>query len=150
MKAAGFSLIEVIVATTILMTGVASLAQLIAWSARANDLARSSSAATLLAQQKVEALRAGASELSPSPAGALLADTPGYSDYLDSRGAPLETTTSTPPAGTVFVRRWSIDMLPGSVRDTVVLQVVVIRWSESRAQGWAAAHLVTAAARRGG
>ncbi len=49
----GFSLIEVIVATGLLTVAVASLAQLFAISVRANAIAKTTTYASVLAQQKM-------------------------------------------------------------------------------------------------
>ena len=57
-KAAGFSLLEVLVATTILTVALVALAELFAISTRANDSARVTTFAAVLAQQKMEQLRA--------------------------------------------------------------------------------------------
>lgn len=54
----GFSLVEVLAATVIMTVALVSLAQLFALSTRANYTARSNTYAALLAQQKMEQLRA--------------------------------------------------------------------------------------------
>src|SRR6266850_6617525 len=54
---AGFSLLEVMVATAILATSLVSLAQLFALSTRSNLASRNSTFAAVLAQQKLEELR---------------------------------------------------------------------------------------------
>jgi prepilin-type N-terminal cleavage/methylation domain-containing protein len=147
----GFSLIEVLVAVTILTVALTALAQLFAVSTRANSSAKATTHATLLAQQKMEQLRSlawgfdafgtpltdsttdiavvpesahGGAGLSPSPSDALRRNTTGYVDYLDGSGTVLGTGT-TPPAGTVYVRRWSV--VPADPANTVVLQVMVTR-----------------------
>jgi hypothetical protein len=131
----GFSLIEALVATTIMLVGVLPIAQLIAASTKANASARANSLATLLAVTKVESLRAiewGGAGLAPSPAGALSTNTPGYVEYLDDRGATLNGTglvAGTPPVGTVYLRRWSVVVLPATL-SAVVLQVVVKPWPD--------------------
>jgi prepilin-type N-terminal cleavage/methylation domain-containing protein len=124
---AGFSIIEVLVATAIVAVGLASLAQLFVSAANVNRLARMTSTAALLAGQKMEQLR-GETGLGPSPPGALSANTPGYIDYLDPSGVSLGMTSVTPPAGAAYVCRWSIEPLPSSQVNTVVLQVLVSPW----------------------
>lgn len=62
--------------------------------------------------------------LSPSPAGSLDTNTPGYVDFLDERGQWIGTGEQ-PPNGTVFVRRWSVSPLAENPGETLVLQVVV-------------------------
>lgn len=105
--------------------GVASLAQLFVAAANVNQLARTTSTTLLLAEQKMEQLR-GETGSSASPPGALSVDTPGYVDYLDASGRSLGTSVVTPPPGTAYVCRWSIEPLPGSPVNTIVLQVLVV------------------------
>src|SRR5947209_696348 len=122
--ARGFSLLEVLFATTILTVAVAGLGQLFALAARANVNARTTTYATLLAQQKMEQLRsltwgfdalglplsdtstditcvperaAVGSGLTPSPAsGTLGTNVPGYCDFVDGAGISIGTG-ATPP-----------------------------------------------------
>ena len=114
-------------ATAVITVGVASLAQLFVAAASANRLAASSSTTLLLAEQKMEQLRSETG-LSASPPGTLSVDTAGYVDYLDESGASLGTSSVTRPAGTAYICRWSIEPLPGSPVNTVVLQVLVMPW----------------------
>jgi hypothetical protein len=53
---------------------------------------------------------------------------PGFADYLDSRGTPLGVTSITPPLGTAYIRRWSIESLADSPVPATVFQVLVIPW----------------------
>ena len=134
----GFSLLEVLVATAILIVGVAGLAQSFAIASRANRSARATTVAALLAQQKMEQLHGlawsidpygvplGDAALSPSPAGALDANTAGYCDFADRGGSVLGAGT-TPPSGAIYVRRWSIGPLPANPANTLVLNVSVAR-----------------------
>ena len=94
-QSGGFSLIEVLVATALLVTAVASLAQLLALATRANAAAGDMTVATVLAAQKVEELRA-----------APLQDLRGVQaiDYVDSRGQTLGGAV--PTRGRVYRRRW--------------------------------------------
>jgi prepilin-type N-terminal cleavage/methylation domain-containing protein len=112
---AGFSLVEVLVATLLLATALTTLGQLFALSARSNIGARSTTYTAMLAQQKLEELRAltwgfdtqglpisdtasdttvspeavaGGTGLAPSPAGSLGANTVGYVDYIGQFGQP--------------------------------------------------------------
>ncbi len=149
----GFSLIEVLAATTILTVALAALAQLFAISAKSNSSAKATTFASVLAQQKMEQLRgltwgfdtlglpltdtttditivpemAGGHGLSPSPAGTLGQNTDGYCDFIDKNGAWLGGG-QTPPASTAYIRRWSVEPLPTNPNNTVVLQVLVTRW----------------------
>jgi type II secretory pathway pseudopilin PulG len=149
--AAGFSLVEALVASAILAIGITSLAQLLVLSARASASAKTTTYASLLAQQKMEQLRGltfgfdslglpltdttsdvtvvpervdGGTGLSPSPPGALRTNTSGYCDFVDGAGRWL-AGGARPPPGTTFVRRWSIEPSPTGPNDALVLQVLV-------------------------
>lgn len=171
MRAPGFSLIEVLVAITVLTVGVASLAQVFVLATRANTDAGAISLAAVLAAQKMEQLRAlawstdalgapttdggtdtavvpeelaGGTGLSPSPADALAANTSGYCDFLDVYGRPLGGGTAAPDRA-AYVRRWSIQPLPANPNNTLVLQVVV-----SRVAGRTTARLTSVKTRKAG
>jgi len=149
----GFSLVEVLLATTLLSVAIVSLAQLFAVSTRANTNAKLTTFTTVLAQQKMEQLRSltwgfdaqglpltdtstnitaaveaptGGRGLTPSPAGALGENTDGYCDFLDRNGQSLGGGT-TPPVNAIYVRRWSVEPLPTNPNNTLVLQVLVAR-----------------------
>jgi type II secretory pathway pseudopilin PulG len=145
----GFSLLEVLVAAFLLATALVTLAQLFAMSTRSNLHARNISYATLLAEQKVEELRALAwgfdtsglpttdvttdtatdsptdgTGLSPSPVTSLQENTEGYVDYIGQFGEKLGGGT-TPPDEAVYTRRWSVTPLPTNPNNTLILQVLV-------------------------
>src|SRR5215208_4624818 len=126
----GCSLLEALIATTIVATAVAALAQVAALAIHANANAKATTFTALLAQQKMEQLRAltwsfdpagvprtdtttnlaaaaaaGGSGLAASPADALGHDAVGYCDFLDRYGRPLGGGPPM-PAGAVYVRRW--------------------------------------------
>lgn len=149
----GFSLAEVLVATAILSVALVSLAQLFAIATKANRSSKSTTLAAVLAEQKMEQLRSltwgfdtiglpfsdistdlsvvpetptGGTGLSPSPAGTLSQNTTGFVDYLDASGRWLGTGPE-PPAGAVYIRRWSVEPLPTNPNNTLVLQVLVTR-----------------------
>jgi len=149
----GFSLVEVLLATTLLTVAIVSLAQLFAVSTRANTNAKLTTFTTVLAQQKMEQLRSltwgfdsqglpltdtstnitaaveaptGGRGLTPSPVGALGENTDGYCDFLDRNGQSLGGGT-TPPVNAIYVRRWSVEPLPTNPNNTLVLQVLVAR-----------------------
>jgi hypothetical protein len=149
----GFSLLEVMVATGLLVTALVTLAQLFVISARSNIGSHNTTYASVLAEQKLEELRAldwgydtqglplsdattntavspetptGGTGLSPSPGSALQENTTGYVDYIDSFGNKLGTGAN-PPQNAIYTRRWSITPLPTNPNNTLVLQVLVTR-----------------------
>ena len=149
----GFSLVEVLIAITILLVALMALAHLAAMSTGANTSARITTNASILAAQKMEQLHALAwgfdahgqplsdtttdlttspptagqgVGLSPAPGGVLTANTPGYCDFLDASGRTLAGAGST-PAGTIFIRRWSVNPLAQDSDHTLVFQVLVTR-----------------------
>ena len=142
----GFTLLEVLVATTLLFVAVAALAGLSVMATQANAHAKTTTFAALLAARKIEELRAlswgydalgnprSDSGLAASPSDALDQNTSGYCDFLDPGGALLGGGTS-PPTQTAFVRRWSIQPLPSNPANVLVVQVVVRRLRSGAAGG---------------
>ena len=120
----GFSLLEVLVATSVLVAGVVALAQLVVLAARANLQARQTTFTAVLAQQKMEELLPEAAGLIPSPTGAIGRNVEGYSDFVDRRGIVLGGGP-TPPPDSAYLRRWSIEPLPNSANGMLILQVLV-------------------------
>src|SRR5436190_17217571 len=151
--ARGFSIIEVLMATALMVTAVASLAQLFVLSTQRNTSSKNTTFAAVLAQQKMEQLRsltwgfdvlglpttdtttdttkfpetAGGSGLSPSPVNTLQQNVVGFVDYLDSKGQTLGGATAVPPVNAVYIRRWMIEPLPTNPNNTIVIQVLVTR-----------------------
>ena len=108
----GSSLVEVLVATLVLVTGVLGIAQLFLMAAATNAAAHDTTIVATLAAQKVEQL------LSTD----LAAET-GLVDHVDMWGQVVSTAES-PPANAVYTRRWSIEPLSA---DTVAIRVRVGR-----------------------
>lgn len=150
---AGFSLVETLVATLLLAISLVSLAQLFAVSTSANFKAKTTTAASVMAQEKMEQLRSlawgfdrlglpvsdfttdttvdpparsGGTGLSASPANTLNSNITDYFDFVDSNGRALGTGSEV-PEGALYVRRWSIEPLPTNPNNTLVLQVHVFR-----------------------
>lgn len=148
----GFSLVEVLISTGILMTVSLGVAQMFILAGTETRQGKTETSATALAEQKLEQLRgltwgfdteglglpasdtttslakdppdATGTGLNPSPADVMEKNTAGFVDFLDGNGAYLGTGT-TPPVNTVYIRRWSIEPLPTNPNNTLILQVFV-------------------------
>jgi type II secretory pathway pseudopilin PulG len=150
---AGFSIVEVLVATGLLASALVALAQLFAIATTTNANARSSTITMILAEQKIEQLRGlqytfdrvglpvqdtetdlavypplatGGKGLSPHTDNTLQVNTDGYVDYLDPYGRTLGGGTVI-PEDTAFIRRWSVEPLPTNPNNVIILQVLVTR-----------------------
>jgi len=126
--AGGFSLIEVLIAATILLIALSALAQLLVAASLASRHARALTLAALFAQDKLETLMPQAAldgTLRASPTGALVGNIDGFCEFLDSSGRAIGDGTAEPPE-TAFVRRWSIDPSPLDGGATLALRVLVI------------------------
>ena len=103
----GFSLIETIVATSILATALVALAQLVGAGAQSGAAARARAATTLMAEQKMEQIRA-------LPWAVIAAMPPDATDYLDAAGNERCSGASNACGDAVYVRRWSAALAPFS------------------------------------
>jgi hypothetical protein len=148
----GFTLVETLLSLSLLTMGVVAVGSVMALGARGSQSGAATGLAAVLATQKLEQLRAltwgfdaagiavsdlttnvavspeqptGGRGLSSSPADAMERNVEGYCDFLDGRGVVL--TGGILPAGTVYVRRWSIRPLD-AMGSGVLLQVLVTRW----------------------
>jgi len=147
----GSSLLEALTAAAVIVTISTGVALLIVRSTRAIWTAGVSSAAVVLAQQKLEQLTAlewrtdavgarrsdqssdlsvdppasSGSGLQPSPFGSLDRNIPGYVDFVGHDGH-WRGRGAAPVPGTAFVRRWSISAHPRDPADTLILTVVVL------------------------
>src|SRR5438105_722949 len=153
---AGFSLIESLIAVMLMAGAIATLAQLFALSTRTNVSAHYTTFAAVLAEQKLEELRAlswgfdtqglpmsdtstdttvspetaiGGTGLQPSPSAALSENTVGYVDYVDAYGTKVQPGAggNQTSSSIVYTRRWSITPLPTNPNNTLVIQVLVTR-----------------------
>jgi type II secretory pathway pseudopilin PulG len=149
----GFSLAETVVAVGIMTAALLTLAQLFAMAVAANTSAKNTTFATILAEQKLEQLRAlawgfdreglpitdtstdtsvdpetpnGGTGLSPSPNTALQQNTNGWVDWVD-RDGKIVGNGQNPPAGAMYLRRWSVEPLPTNPNNTIIIQVLVSR-----------------------
>ena len=158
----GFGLLEALVSASLIIvvaTGVAQLTSVIIDAMRA---AGDDTTALLLAVQKMEQLRSlpwrfdasgtrrvsdlatdltrdppgsGGVGLATSPRGSLDHSVSGYVDYHDRRGRWVGTGTSQ-PAGTSFVRRWSVQASPLVPSDLLVFDVAVLPVRMAALAGW--------------
>ena len=130
----GFTLIEVLIASALVVTAVAALSYLAAAGVMRAHAARRAGAELALAQGKLEELRgalwaydaAGTPlsdpRLAESAADALSADRGGWSDAFDGFGAPVPIADV---RHAVFRRRWSIARFNPADGDTLVIRVCV-------------------------
>jgi type II secretory pathway pseudopilin PulG len=129
----GFSLVEALIASLLIASAIAGLAQLVAIAARQSLATRQAASALTLAQSKLEQLRRAAwtydaagvrlssAMLLPSPPQSLSEDTGGYVDFADVFGRVIAPSAEVAH----FARRWAIAPLEASDGDTLLLQVCV-------------------------
>jgi len=156
----GSTLVEVLVATVILATGVLTMGQLFLTSTVSNVASRNDTYATVLAEQKVEQLRSlawgfdtqglpvsdftsdtsveplsagGGTGLQPSPSSALQQNTPGYVDHIGANGQIVGNAVQAPGTA-AYTRRWSIEPLPTNPNNTLIVQVLVMPAQRARGQ----------------
>jgi type II secretory pathway pseudopilin PulG len=130
----GFTLIETVVATGILVTALAGLAQLIVLSAHLTRQASQSGMALAAAQDKLESLRGQAFAfdaegvpitspgLQPSPVESLDHDRPPVVDWIDARGESLADVH-----GASYARRWRISTVAHAIPEAIAIEVCVFK-----------------------
>ena len=131
----GFSLVETIVATGLLAVALVTLAHVVGAAVQSGAAARSRSIAGVIAEQKMEQLRA--------MAWTAVAGLPATIEFLDSSGRQRCPGASDPCGDAVYVRRTSIAMAPFS--SGVLMVEVAVR---PVGKGHGSATLVTARGRR--
>jgi type II secretory pathway pseudopilin PulG len=131
-SARGFTLFETLIATGILITALAGVAQLFVLGRQLAKKGSASGVALLAAQTKLEELQGLAfgfdahgnvetdHHLTPSPESALNEDTEPFLDWLDSAGEPQEEAD-----GAAFVRRWRITRFDEQSPDAITIEVCV-------------------------
>lgn len=134
----GCSLLEVLVAISIFIVAVVSLAQLTALATGANLQAGRMSFATVIAQQKIEELLTESPAPALSPAGALTSSLDGWFDFVDRHGRTTGTGASA-PVDSDYLRRWSVEPVIDS--GTLIVQVVVTDVRNAMSGGSAASPL---------
>lgn len=134
----GFTLLETVVATGVLVTALAGIAQLLALSVRATHDEGSRGAAVLAAQGKIEELRSLAltydpggtpitdPALAPTASRCLAEDTDDCVDYLDADGAAVDVDRG--EHGAAFTRRWRITPIDHFAPEALAIEVCVFRW----------------------
>lgn len=134
-RAGGFTLIETVVATAILVTALAGLAQLFVLGVRLTRTSGSHGAALVAAQAKLEGLRSLALAYGPageivtdpalaeSPPVALQEDIAGYVDSLDAGGQTVDEESGE----VAFVRRWAITPIDHLEPEALAIEVCVFR-----------------------
>jgi type II secretory pathway pseudopilin PulG len=130
-SARGFTLVETLVATGVLVTALAGLAQLFVLSVRFTRESAQSGAALVAAQDKIESLRAlrfgyddsGAAltdpRLAPSAATSLSENIDGHADWIDEAGNVVSE------AGASYVRRWRITTIAADEPAAIAIDVCV-------------------------
>lgn len=130
----GFTLLETIVATGVLVTALAGVAHLFILSTHLTRQANTAGAALVAAQDKIETLVAAPFDydssgaavtdpaLQPSPASSLDEDVDPFVDWIDRSGAPSESSD-----GAVFVRRWRVTSISDGAPESVAIEVCVFR-----------------------
>jgi|SRR5687767_5281019 len=103
----GFSLVETIVATSLLAVALVTLAQFVGAGVQSGAAARARAATTLMAAQKMEQIRA-------LQWAAIAAMPPDVTDYLDASGDECCPGANAPCGDAVYVRRWSATPAPFS------------------------------------
>ena len=100
--ARGFSLVETLIAATIVIVALVGLAHLFVVAVAADQRAKSRTVATVLAREKLEELLA--------IDGEVIAGT----DFVDGWGQSIGAGDS-PPPGTVYTRRWIAESMPAAL-----------------------------------
>lgn len=131
----GFSLVETIVATILLAAALVTLAQLVNAAVQGGAAARARSMAGLMAEQKMEQLRA--------MTWIAVAAMPAAVDFLDSSGRERCPGATAPCGEAAYVRRTSVAAAPFSA-GILIIEVDV----RPVGKGHGSATLVTARGRR--
>lgn len=130
----GFTLLETLVATGILVTALAGVAQLFILSSHLTQQANTAGAALSAAQEQLETLIGLPFDYGPSgdpvtdpalavsPSSSLDEDLEPFVDWVDSSGA-----ASASPEGTVFTRRWRVTSIANDEPDAIAVEVCVFR-----------------------
>jgi hypothetical protein len=133
----GATIVEALVATSLLITLIGGVAYLILQSHRFAVRAEQITIATVAASAGLERLRAvpweydfagtlrDAPALQTSPPGALERNVGGFHESLDTGGAPLVNPVLTDAA---YVRRWAVEPIGGDGEVARSIEVCVFAW----------------------
>ena len=135
MRQRGFSLVETVIAAALLSGALVTLAQFVGMAVQSGAAARARAQTALMAEQKMEQLRALPWASIAAPAAEL--------EYLDGSGRLRCPAVEAPCADAVYVRRWWAT--PAPFADGVVILEVDVRLV---GQGHGSTTLATARARR--
>lgn len=131
----GFTLIETIIAVSLLAVALVTLAQFVGAGVQTGSAARARATTTVMAEQKMEQLRA-------TPWAAIAAPGGSVSDYLDASGRVRCEGATEPCGDAVYERRWSATLASFST-GVLIIQVDV----SPIGKGHGRSTLVTARAR---
>lgn len=126
---------ETIIATSLLAVALVTLAQFVGVSMQSGAAARARTATTMMAEQKMEQLRA-------LPWTVIAATQPGATEFLDAAGTERCVHASVACGEAVYVRRWSAG--PAAFSTGVLIITVEVR---AVGHGHGSTTLVTARAR---
>jgi prepilin-type N-terminal cleavage/methylation domain-containing protein len=119
--AGGFTLIETLVAVSLLAVGIGGLAQVLLAGHRAQRVAATTTMAALLAVERLEELR---SRPMPTLGGSIDQDVAGFVDRFDARGRLLVGAAGEEQAA--LMRRWSVQAFAAAPAATLLVQVRVV------------------------
>src|SRR6187200_1588936 len=109
----GFSLVETLIATTLMAGALVSLAQYVGAAAQSGAAARTRALAALMAAQKMEQMRVVSWDAIASAAVPV-------TEFLDASGQPRCPGADVPCGDAVFVRKWSAARAPFSAGVLIV------------------------------
>jgi prepilin-type N-terminal cleavage/methylation domain-containing protein len=127
----GFTLVETLIATAVLVTGLVAVAQLFPYAIQSNASSRQTTTATMIVDDKLEALRAlPLADAALNAGGSLDPASPatGYYDYVTvaSNGA---VTVSASSSQTAYLRLWQVS---GTNPKTITVVIYAVRNGISR------------------
>src|SRR5690242_5336336 len=151
-RARGFTLVEVVIATGLLVALSIGAAMVMTLTLNTIDRSRQRAMALVLARAKLEELlsltwsvRSVDGELllltdattSSSPPDSLVTSRAGFVDYLDAQGQRIVAgTAGGMPSDTCYVRRWAIARTGAGASELLIVQVMVTAGRGDRDAVW--------------